>query len=259
MTSIAHHAVLIASSSGAVTNAYVNAILALSPVGFWKLNEISGTAAVATAGGINGVYAGTSLALGQPSITPTDPGMVCVRLTNTPTNSTSPASGTPWGHVSVGTSTDFRPASNFTWTCIVKLDSVISGISSGQTFISHGGSGVCIRHSATTSGQVEVLKSQAASRLTYAAGLAAGTPYHVAIRVTSAGVLTLHINGVLVATGTTASDYGAPVRALRFGVDAQIVSDTLQGPYAGSISCPALFTSLTDAQILGLAQAAGLA
>lgn len=175
-------------SGGGGTDAYSSAVLADTPLVYWRLGESLGTAALDSSGNArNGTYNG-GFTLGQTGLV--SGGNTAVQLNGTSGYVLTPITG-------------LNLSRNFTLEAVIK-PSVISG---SQGIISAPNGGYYIRLSAT--GHIEFIKSFVASVGTGIATLSAGTRYHIALTVDAAGNWIIYVNGVLDNNGTTSQTFSS--------------------------------------------------
>lgn len=166
---------------------YSNAVLALSPVAYWRLGETSGTVAADAAGSHHGVYTGTCT-LGADSLLVSDTGNKSLSLARS-------------GYVAAGAQSNLNTAA-FTILGWIKLSSIAAD---NFVFVNYttpeagpyNGSALVVR----STGKIELYTSftsvSNSLNRTYSSGtLAINTAYFIAATFTG-GNTALYINGVI--------------------------------------------------------------
>jgi hypothetical protein len=221
-------------------------IMADSPLIYLRLGEASGTTAVNAAGGTNGAYYGM-VSLGNPAL-----------YTGGPT-SFSPADGAgrayfpgtamPGGISEITLGVVFRPTALTGLRYLVTRDrSTVVG--TGNRFWQWRINGPNFDFIKITGGTQQISAAH---------GLVAGVPAIVHARVTSAGAVTMFVNGSSVGGGnvTASISYGAPDNAeVAVGNLGASNSATVGDRYSEAFVIP---TAISDARSLAHAPAGGFA
>lgn len=185
--------------AAAGSNAYFTTLMALNPLGYWRVAETVGATAVnAGSATAPGTYFGT-MTRGLAS------------LVNDPSDFSLSMGG---GNIDIGSPAALKLASNFTYLGAI----VVPTAGTDRTILSYANGGFCMR--LDTSNRLQAVKSFVAARgNTSSAVGTAGQVVLVGIDVDAAGVLTFYVQGASAGTGTTASDYGTPLASLKIGSD----------------------------------------
>lgn len=224
--------------------AYADVIMSLSPIGYWRLGETSGTVALDSSGnGQNGTYTG-GYTLGRPSLISSDSNDASVGCNGA-------------GYVVVNVPAGTYQLVGTTWLSAIKCTSVTSG----DRYVWHLGN-------LQVNGQqgLSLLIRGGAVMLSYLSGgwqsvtfsgitLATGVEYRIALRINSGTSISLLVNGALIQTVTLPAVLPsvAAITELRIG------TVNYPGPYAltGDIDEFAIVPSaLTDSEIFLLENAA---
>ena len=219
---------------------YFDTVMQYTPVGYWRLGELTGTTAVDDgAFAKNGTYTGT-FTLGRPSLIPSDPD-----------NTSLGCNGT--GYVAVNVPAGTYQLVGTTWLCTIKCTSVTSG----DRYIWHLGI-------LTVNGQqgLAVLIRNGQIMLSYLSGgwqsvtfagitLTTGVEYRIALRINSATSISLLVNGALIQTAAlpAALPSVASIINLRIGTVNYPGNYSLTGDIDEFAIVPSL---LSDAQIYEL-------
>src|SRR4051794_8178737 len=208
--------VLLSAAAPAGASPYSDAVSASAPFGWWRLGELAGPVAAPASGLASGTWSG-SMQLGAPGALDGD--------------ADSAASLTGSGYLALGTG--FAPASAFTLEAWVK-----PATRSGTRYVLSKGSSSTGFHLYTSSGfpALKISTSITPSTLFAPASLATGTWHHLA-GTFSAGVATLYVDGLIVATRTLSGTLrlsGATMLAGRYASGSS-------GYWSGALDEPAAY------------------
>lgn len=183
------------------TNAYYTAVMADTPLGYWRLGETTGSAAADSSGNSHpGTY--VSCSQGAPSLVTNSGGDLAV------------AGNGSSSQITVGAvSALYSLSRSFAIEAWIKPASVASGVLSG--IWSSGYLGFCLRRNGTS---IQLLRDYSSSLGIVSASLVAGVRYQVGVEVSSTGTATVYLNGAAIGTvDVSAYSYGGSY--VRLGAD----------------------------------------
>lgn len=223
---------------------YSDLLLSHSPVGYWRLGELTGGTAVDVGSfAKNGTYTGT-FTLGRPSLIP-----------SAPDNASLGCNGT--GYVAVTVPAGTYQLVGTTWLCTIKLASLPSGDRAIWhlgilTINGQQGLSVRIRNGLIV---LDYLSGGWQGAAFTAFPLATGVEYRIALRINSATSISLLVNGALIQTVTLPAVLPSvtSIVHLRIGALNYAKSYVLTGDIDEFAIIPSL---LTDEQISALEAAA---
>lgn len=235
---------LVVGDAPAVPSEYTDVVVSLSPFGYWRLGESSGTVALDSSGNSrNGVYAGTRLA--RPSLIPSDPSDGAMGCNGS-------------GYVNVALASPLA-VSGKTVLMSIKMDS-FAAFSYLCHFGSYGQSGARgLAVYINTNGTLSLEWVEGSFRYIHFTEFAAvlGVAYRLTLRFESSQSVSLFVNGVLVATKTTTLNMAAePGTSIRIGAgsgSAAAAVAVLRGDIDEFAVIP---SALSDAEILYIEDAA---